>query len=255
MPIEKEKRTGLKVWLLATQHAPINRDIKSLIKQMSPGLNMLSDTQIAAFVYNYEKGGYDYLNDHFVRIMNEDRSAIEAKGIKIMQEKVHKDDFPKCLNITQKAFMEYMRMKPKEKETVHFRFFFRMKKVMGEYAWFMQTSKHFSNGENEIPMEVGYLIELFDPQHPLKVMGVLETNVRRIDVFPDGIDDLVSKLTPREFEILQLARQGVKTKKIAVKLQLTENTIKTHRRNLLKKLEVSSMMQAIGLMDADTVLN
>jgi len=83
----------------------------------------------------------------------------------------------------------------------------------------------------------------------------LETNVRRIDVFPDGIDDLVSKLTPREFEILQLARQGVKTKKIAVKLQLTENTIKTHRRNLLKKLEVSSMMQAIGLMDADTVLN
>jgi len=46
-----------------------------------------------------------------------------------------------------------------------------------------------------------------------------------------------------------------KTGKIAVKLQLTENTIKTHRRNLLKKLEVSSMMQAIGLMDADTVLN
>jgi DNA-binding CsgD family transcriptional regulator len=255
MPLEKENKTALKVWLLATQHAPINKDINSLIKQMAPGLNLLSDTQIAAFIYNYEKGGYDYLNEHFVKVMNEEREAIIEKGIKIMQEKVHKDDFPKCLNITQKAFSEYLKMKPKEKETVHFRFFFRMKKGIGDYAWFMQTLKHFSNGENEIPMEVGYLIELFDPQHPLRVMGVLETNSRRIDVFPDGIDDLISKLTAREFEILQLARQGVKTKKIAVKLKLTENTIKTHRRNLLKKLEVSSVMQAVGLMEADTPLS
>jgi len=185
--------------------------------------------------------------------MKEEREAIIEKGIKIMEEKVHIDDFPKCLNITQKAYMEYLRMKPKEKESVHFRFFFRMKKASGDYAWFMQTSKHFSNGENEIPMEVGYLIELFDPQHPLRVMGVLETNFRRIDVFPDGIDDLISKLTARELEILKLIRQGVKTKVIAVKLKLTENTIKTHRRNLLKKLEVSSMMQAIGLMEAETL--
>jgi DNA-binding CsgD family transcriptional regulator len=251
--VKKEKNANLKMWLLTTQHAPINRDVKSLIKQMSPALDMLSDTHIAAFVYNYKLGGYDYLNEHFARVLNEQKETILKEGINIMQQKVHKDDFQKCLNITQKAFFEYMKMKPKEKESVHFRFFFRMKKKKGEFAWFMQTSKHFSNGENEIPMEVGYLIELFDPQHPLRVMGVLETNSRRLDIFPDGIDDLITKLSNREFEILQLARQGVKTKYIAEKLKLSENTIKTHRRNLLKKLEVNSMMQAIGLIDTDTI--
>lgn len=251
MPLENEKKTGLKMWLMSTQHAPINKDINLLIKHMKPGLDMLSDIRIAAFVYNFERGGYDYLNDHFVKVMNEERGYILQEGIKILQDKVHKEDFSKCLNITQKAYLEYIRMKPKEKETFHFRFFFRLKKNKGEYAWFMQTTKQFSNGENEIPLQLGYLVELFDPQHPLRVMGVIETNTRRVDIFPDGLDDLITKLTTREFEILQLARQGVKSKDIAEKLQLAENTIKTHRRNILKKLEVSSMMQAIGLIDND----
>jgi len=254
MSIKSEKKLGLKMWLLATQHAPINKDIKSLIKKMSPALEMLSDIHIAAFVYNFERGGYDYLNEHFMKVMNEERVSILQDGIRILQNKVHKEDFFKCLNITQKAYFEYLRMKPKEKESFRFRFFFRIKKNKGEYAWFMQTSKHFSNGDNEIPLQVGYLVELFDPQHPFRVMGIIETNTRRSEIFPDGIDDLITKLTTREFEILQLARQGVKSKDIAEKLQLAENTIKTHRRNILKKLEVSSMMQAIGLIDTDSLV-
>jgi DNA-binding CsgD family transcriptional regulator len=249
----KEKTSTLKEWLVATQHAPINRDIKSLLKQMIPALDLLSETHIAAFIYNYEKGGYDFLNDHFLKIMNESRATILKEGIAILQKKVHKEDFFQCLNITQKAYFEYLRMKPVEKKSVQFRFFFRMKKKRGEYAWFMQSSKHFSNGEGEAPMEVGYLIELFDPQHPLKVMGVLETSYRRMEIYPDGIENLLETLSSRELEILRLIKQGFKTKEISSKLQITTNTIKSHRRNMLKKLEVNNMFQAMGLIEAENL--
>jgi DNA-binding CsgD family transcriptional regulator len=255
MSVAKEKRLELKKWLITTQHAPVNKDIDSVIKRMGPSLDKVSEINIAAFIYNFEKGGYTYFNDYFVKIMNEDRSLIQKEGIKLLQKKVHKEDFSKCLNLTQKAFFEFLRMKPKEQQSFQFRFFFRMKKKMGEYAWFMQTSKSGQNVDKGPPMEIGYLVELFDLQHPLRVMGIIETNFRRSEIFPDGIDDLINKLSKREFEILQLARQGIKTKVIAEKLQLAENTIKTHRRNILKKLEVANIVQAISLIDNENDSN
>lgn len=48
------------------------------------------------------------------------------------------------------------------------------------------------------------------------------------------------QLTPKEQEVLQLLRAGIKRKDIAAQLCLSENTVKTHIRNLYRKIGVSS---------------
>lgn len=56
-----------------------------------------------------------------------------------------------------------------------------------------------------------------------------------------------SLLTDRECEVAQLILQGHSTKSMAVKLNLSIETIKVHRRNLYPKLDISSQPELFSL--------
>ncbi len=59
-------------------------------------------------------------------------------------------------------------------------------------------------------------------------------------VNPGTMLDKEVKLTDREVEILSSLGDGLTTREIAAKLFISEPTVNTHRRNLLRKLEFSS---------------
>lgn len=61
---------------------------------------------------------------------------------------------------------------------------------------------------------------------------------------PAQSDDGLSSLTPRELETLGFLAHGASNKEIARKLDLAESTIKVHVQNILRKLELSSRVQA-----------
>jgi DNA-binding NarL/FixJ family response regulator len=54
----------------------------------------------------------------------------------------------------------------------------------------------------------------------------------------EGADKLIKQLTPRQREVLQLIAEGHSTKEIARKLDVSVNTVKTHRLKLMEKLGV-----------------
>lgn len=56
--------------------------------------------------------------------------------------------------------------------------------------------------------------------------------------------ELAGALTPREREVLGLVASGATNREIAVKLTLTENTVKNHLRNILGKLHLENRVQA-----------
>jgi DNA-binding NarL/FixJ family response regulator len=58
---------------------------------------------------------------------------------------------------------------------------------------------------------------------------------------PAHVDDL---LTEREIEVLRLVAQGVSNPDIAQELFITVNTVKTHMRNILEKLQLENRTQA-----------
>ena len=57
-------------------------------------------------------------------------------------------------------------------------------------------------------------------------------------------DQALSSLTPRELEILGYLAAGHSNKVIARHLELAESTVKVHVQNLLRKLDLSSRVQA-----------
>ncbi len=72
--------------------------------------------------------------------------------------------------------------------------------------------------------------------------------IERLRVLPEGglgMRPVRSTLTPREWEVLDLMSQGLDTHEMSETLVLTEETIYSHVKNVLRKLSVHSRREAV----------
>jgi DNA-binding NarL/FixJ family response regulator len=56
----------------------------------------------------------------------------------------------------------------------------------------------------------------------------------------------LSKLSPREFEVLEMVAQGLYDREIAGQLVITERTVKKHVQNILRKLRARNRVEAVA---------
>jgi DNA-binding NarL/FixJ family response regulator len=75
-----------------------------------------------------------------------------------------------------------------------------------------------------------------------KIFNNLTSNSQIIEI---NIDELIKSITTRELEILNLISQERSGKEISELLSISTNTVETHRKNLMKKLNAKS---SIGLV-------
>jgi DNA-binding NarL/FixJ family response regulator len=58
---------------------------------------------------------------------------------------------------------------------------------------------------------------------------------------------LVGRLTDRELDVLELMVRGMRRAEIAAAMFVSVNTVRTHARNILAKLEVHSSVEAVSV--------
>lgn len=77
------------------------------------------------------------------------------------------------------------------------------------------------------------------PSMATKILTEFASQTRR----PSGGEESKRELTQREREVLQLVTEGASNKEIAARLNITENTVKNHLRNILEKLQLQNRVQ------------
>ncbi len=82
---------------------------------------------------------------------------------------------------------------------------------------------------------------VMSPQMTSKLVQGLQANGREVELPRASAKD---KISPRERDILALLARGASNKEMARELQLAESTIKIHVQNILRKLNLSSRVQA-----------
>lgn len=82
---------------------------------------------------------------------------------------------------------------------------------------------------------------------PPRLAGQMLDEFRRLSQLEPHEENDYTQLSPRELEVLHLVAMEKTDKEIALSLSLSLNTIKTHLRNILSKLQVSSRKEAARL--------
>jgi NarL family two-component system response regulator LiaR len=103
----------------------------------------------------------------------------------------------------------------------------------------------------------GYLLKNAQPQELARAVRAAHAGealldpvvaARVVEAFgEDGAEEPLDRLTPREREVLQLIGRGFPNKRIALELDVSERTVKSHVGQVLAKLGVSDRTQAAVL--------
>ena len=103
-----------------------------------------------------------------------------------------------------------------------------------------------------------YIEKPFDPEE--LVARLRRAVARSTPTRQETLAEEVSRLTPREHQVLRLLADGLGTKAISDRLHISPKTVNTHVQRLLVKLDVHSRAEAVavafrtGLMNEDEAL-
>ena len=64
-----------------------------------------------------------------------------------------------------------------------------------------------------------------------------------LNKFPANEESGLSKLTPRERQVLQLIAEGLSTKQVALRLSISPKTADANRRQIMKTLDIHSIAE------------
>lgn len=79
-----------------------------------------------------------------------------------------------------------------------------------------------------------------------KMVSLYETI--ETDLTTKGVDiSVIGTITPQERNIIALIAEGMQTKKIASTLFISEHTVQTHRKNIYRKLNVTSITDLVKI--------
>jgi len=64
----------------------------------------------------------------------------------------------------------------------------------------------------------------------------------------DHARGLLKRLTPREYEVMELVATGLLNKQVGGELGMAEKTVKTHRAHMMQKLGITSVAELMGVL-------
>jgi FixJ family two-component response regulator len=122
----------------------------------------------------------------------------------------------------------------------------------------------FITGHGDIPMcaqamkagAVDFLPKPFKPKELLvSVERALSRSAeqRRRAAEKNYALGLLDRLTPREFQVMQLVIRGLLNKQVGAELGMAEKTVKTHRGHVMQKLGITSVAELIGVVQKTEV--
>ncbi len=119
---------------------------------------------------------------------------------------------------------------------------YRFIKGNEEWIWIQHTVYILSFDNNGGIEKMLHKLVLLDK---LAFPENLEKKPFEISLNESGQQEGIDKLTKREKQVLKLIAEGFSSKVIADQLKISINTVETHRRHLLEKLNVKNSMELI----------
>jgi FixJ family two-component response regulator len=118
----------------------------------------------------------------------------------------------------------------------------------------------FMTAHGDIPMvrkvmkagAVEFLTKPFQKEellHAVEQAFATDSNRRKEEAIVDAIRARIGSLTPREREVMAMVTAGLLNKQIAGELNLSEITVKLHRRQVMEKMRAGSLAELVKMCE------
>ena len=213
-----------------------DKSIEEIAQEYISYMKILEQAGSFAVFLSDRFGHYYYVTEY----VTEDIQASDKLNI---EKLVHPEDWEVVRRIDKKVW-EFLDTLPEE-EKLTYKYIYEMRVLdRGKYVRMIyQTRLLAFKDDNFLAMG---MIDLAPEQSANTSVRFQIKNCLTDEVVPFTIESATDVLlTPREREILALAKEGMFSKEISEKLNISIHTVNRHRQNILEKLQVDNMIEAI----------
>ncbi|MCT8339405.1 helix-turn-helix transcriptional regulator [Flavobacteriaceae bacterium TK19130] len=199
----------------------------------------------AVSVFDLEEKRFLYVEDAIEDVTGISKDTYLKKGIKYLFSRVAYDNIPSLLKSTLHEWRFLSKLEPYQYSNYIVNREYAYRQRNGKRWILQQTIKHLRNHQGKIfaivTLETNIDHLKFDGKYRYYIY---DRNLNKI-VHPENrnqIDITFNTLSKREKEVVELLALGYVNKDVAKKLCISYHTVRTHRKNIFKKLGCSNIM-------------
>ena len=210
----------------------MDKSIDEIAQQYLPYIKILEQAGSFAVFLSDRFGHYYYVTEY-----------IEASQEIDIEKLVHPDDWEVVRRIDKKVW-EFLNTLPEE-EKLTYKYIYELRVLeRGKYVRMIYQMRILAFKEDNF-LGMG-IIDLAPEQSANTSVRFQIKNCLTDEIVPFAIESAADTLlTSREREVLALAKEGMFSKEISEKLNISIHTVNRHRQNILEKLQVDNMIEAV----------
>ena len=211
-------------------------------------------------ITNTQDLSFEYVSKNMRSCLGLDKTLFEENGMRYFWSRMHPDDLEKWL-LALNSLMDFTLNEIAEEDRIKMTYTwnYRLRNGEDEYVNIIQNTSPLEFDSNNKPI-IG--LAHYTVLHPDINLQVCASAKRLNDqneydtlYFNNFSQKLISDgISNRERDVIRLLVLNYSSKDIAEKLNISPNTVDTHRRNILKKLGISSTGELIGMMKLNQFL-
>ncbi|WP_160144095.1 LuxR C-terminal-related transcriptional regulator [Chryseolinea soli] len=196
------------------------------------------DDKYCYYMFSTARCSFLFIDKHYESFMGYLPEEHKKGGLDFWFSKVHPDD-RKLLADRILEFQGQARSSHSKEQPLSAMLNYRFRKGTGEWIWLQHTVLVAALDESGMIDKLVHRLRMLEalstPVHPEK--KPFEVALKK--------SDSVGRLTNREKQVLKLVAEGFSSKIIADQLSISINTVETHRRHLLEKLNAKNSMELV----------
>ena len=197
---------------------------------------------------------FEYVSKNYKASLGLDPNELKEKGMRYFWSRIHPEDVEFWLQALNSLMKFTLSEIPKEKrQDASYTWNFRFKNAQNVYVNVVQnTTPLIFDSENKPIIGLAHYT-IMHPDVKLDITAsakLLNDKQEYETIYFDSFSQklLHDSVTNRERDIIRLLILDKTSKEISEKLNISSHTVDTHRRNILKKLDITSTGELVGIL-------
>lgn len=209
-------------------------------------------------ITNTQNLSFEYISKNMNSCLGLNIEDMKSKGMRYFWSRMHPEDVEHWLQaLNELMCFTLENISVDDRNNMSYTWNYRIKNGAGKYVNVIQNTTplevdvnnkpiiglaHYTVLDSRIQMHVSATAKLLNAKKEYETKYFNNFSQKLLS---DGISN-------RERDVVRLLVQNYSSKAIAEKLNISVNTVDTHRRNILKKLNISSTGELVGMVKANT---